>query len=87
MNKYINLTLDNIDEEHICCAIGDKKHQNGVNRKKEWIKNKLNNGHVFRKLSARGKTFIKYENLNTAWVPIKGNNYNYTCCLWVAGSF
>lgn len=25
MNEYINLTLDNIDEEHICCAIGDKK--------------------------------------------------------------
>ena len=87
MNEYINLTLDNIDEEHICCAIGDKKHQNGVNRKKEWIKNKLNDGHVFRKLNARGKTFIEYENLNTAWVPIVGNNYNYIYCLWVAGSF
>ena len=23
MNEYINLTLDNIEEEHICCAIGD----------------------------------------------------------------
>lgn len=87
MNEYINLTLDNIDEEHICCAIGDKKHQNGVNRKKEWIKNKLNDGHVFRKLNARGKTFIEYENLNRAWVPIDGNNYNYIYCLWVAGSF
>lgn len=87
MNEYINLTLENIDEEHICCAIGDKKHQNGVNRKKEWIKNKLNDGHVFRKLNARGKTFIEYENLNTAWVPIVGNNYNYIYCLWVAGSF
>ena len=87
MNEYINLTLDNIDEEHICCAIGDKKHQNGVNRKKEWIKNKLNDGHVFRKLNARGKTFIEYENLNNAWVPINGNNYNYIYCLWVAGSF
>lgn len=30
MNKYINLTLENIEEEHICCAIGDKKHQDGV---------------------------------------------------------
>ena len=27
MNEYINLTLENIDDEHICCAIGDKKHQ------------------------------------------------------------
>jgi len=37
MNEYINLTLENIDKEHICCAIGDPKHQIGVDRKKEWI--------------------------------------------------
>ena len=49
MNKYINLTLENIDEEHICCAIGDKKHQEGVDSKKEWIKSKLKDGHIFRK--------------------------------------
>ena len=53
MNEYINLTLENIDEEHICCAIGDKKHQAGVDSKKEWIKSKLKDGHVFRKLNAR----------------------------------
>ena len=34
MNEYINLTLENIDDEHICCAIGDPKHQDGVNSKK-----------------------------------------------------
>ena len=39
MNEYINLTLENIDEEHICCVIGDKKHQAGVNSKKELEKN------------------------------------------------
>ena len=38
MNEYINLTIENIDEEHICCAIGDPKHQKGVDKKKEWIK-------------------------------------------------
>lgn len=38
MNEYINLTLENIDEEHICCAIGNPKHQQGVDRKKEWVK-------------------------------------------------
>ena len=87
MNEYINLTIDNIDEEHICCAIGDPKHQEGVTQKKEWIKNKLKDGHVFRKLNARGKVFIEYEPLETAWVPISGNNYEYIYCLWVAGSF
>ena len=87
MNEYINLTLDNIDEEHICCAIGDKKHQAGVDSKKEWIKNKLKDGHIFRKLNARGKIFIEYEPIETAWIPISGKNYEYIYCLWVAGSF
>ncbi len=87
MNEYINLSMENIENEHICCAIGDPKHQNGVECKKEWIKSKLEEGHVFRKLNARGKTFIEYEPLETAWVPISGNNYEYIYCLWVAGSF
>ncbi|MBQ9013826.1 MAG: GNAT family N-acetyltransferase [Bacilli bacterium] len=87
MNEYINLDLNNIDEEHICCAIGDPKHQDGVNKKKQWIKNKIKDGHVFRKLNARGKTFIEYEPVETAWVPIIGENYMYIYCLWVAGSF
>lgn len=87
MNEYINLTIDNIDNEHICCAIGDPKHQDGVNNKKEWIKSKLSDGHVFRKLNARGKVFIEYEPIETAWAPIVGNNYVYIYCLWVAGSF
>ena len=87
MNEQINLSLDNIADEHICCAIGDKKHQEGVDVKKEWIKNKLEDGHIFRKLNARGKTFIEYEPIETAWVPIEGKNYEYIYCLWVAGSF
>ena len=66
MNEYINITAENIDSEHLGCAIGDKKHQNGVNRKKEWIKNKLDEGHVFRKLNVRGKVFIEYEPIETA---------------------
>ena len=87
MNEYKNLTLENIDNEHICCAIGDAKHQEGVDNKKKWIKNRLNEGHVFRKLDARGKIFIEYEPIETAWVPINGKNYEYIYCLWVAGSF
>ena len=87
MNEYINLNINNIDSEHICCAIGDPKHQNGVNSKKEWIKSKFKDGHIFRKLNARGKTFIEYEPVETAWVPVQGENYEYIYCLWVAGSF
>lgn len=87
MNEYINLTAENIGKEHICCAIGDPKHKCGVDSKKEWIKSKLKDGHVFRKLDERGKTFIEYEPIETAWVPINGKNYEYIYCLWVAGKF
>ena len=65
MNEYINLGPDNIEEEHLCCAIGDPKHQAGVARKKEWLKDRFPDGHVFRKLNARGKTFIEYEPVET----------------------
>ena len=87
MNEYINLNENNIEDEHLCCAIGDPKHQEGVDKKKEWIKSKLKDGHVFRKLNARGKIFIEYEPIETAWVPIIGKDYDYIYCLWVAGSF
>ncbi len=87
MNEYINLDEQNIEEEHICCAIGDPKHQEGVDKKKEWLKAKIKDGLVFRKLNARGKMFIEYEPVETAWVPVSGNHYEYIYCLWVAGSF
>lgn len=87
MNEYINLTQDNINVEHICCAISDKKHQQGVEIKKEWLKSRMKEGHVFRKLNAQGKVFIEYAPLEKAWIPVQGNNYFYIYCLWVSGSF
>ncbi|QRN84672.1 GNAT family N-acetyltransferase [Clostridia bacterium] len=85
--SYINITAGNIEEEHICCAIADKKHQDGVYIKKEWLKDRVIEGHVFRKLDARGKVFIEYSPLETAWTPVLGDNYLYIYCLWVSGSF
>lgn len=87
MNEYINLSVDNIEKEHICCAIGDKKHQEGVKLKKAWLKDRIKEGHVFRKLDAQGKVFIEYAPLENAWTPIVGEQYMYIYCLWVAGSF
>lgn len=87
MNEYINITLENIENEHICCAIGDPKHNAGVMNKKDWLKDRIKEGHVFRKLNARGKTFIEYAPLEYAWTPVTGNNFLYIYCLWVAGSF
>ncbi len=36
--KILKLTDKNIQEEHICCAISDKKSSNGYQKKKEWLK-------------------------------------------------
>lgn len=85
--EYTNLTIDNIDKEHICCAISDKKHQDGVIRKKEFLKSQIQEGHVFRKLNQNGKVFIEYGNLEKEFVPIIGENYLYIYCFWVSGSF
>jgi len=84
---YINLTKDNIGRENVCCAIADKKHQCGVSAKKAWLSERISEGHVFRKLNENGKVFIEYAPLETAWVPIVGNNFLYVYCLWVSGSF
>lgn len=85
--QFINLTMDNIEQEHLCCAISDKKHQAGVATKRKWLKERITEGHVFRKLDEKGKVFIEYAPLETAWVPVLGENYLYIYCLWVAGSF
>ncbi len=85
--EYINLTLDNLEREHLCCAIADKKHQCGVDAKKTWLKERIGEGHVFRKLDQKGKIFIEYASLDKAWVPVSGDNYIYIYCLWVSGSF
>ncbi|WP_300393704.1 N-acetyltransferase [Fusobacterium sp.] len=88
MNKhFINLTIENIEKEHLCCAISDKKHQMGVITKKNWLKERIIEGHIFRKLDEKGKVFIEYAPLESAWVPIYGDNYLYIYCLWVSGSF
>ncbi|MEA5026079.1 MAG: YoaP domain-containing protein [Erysipelotrichaceae bacterium] len=86
MSEYINITADNIDQEHLCCALSDRKHQAGVAAKKAWLKERFTEGHRFRRLNARGKVFIEYAPLETAWVPVQGVNYLYIYCLWVAGS-
>ncbi|MCI8609508.1 MAG: GNAT family N-acetyltransferase [Firmicutes bacterium] len=85
--QFINLTDDNLNQEHLCCAIADKKHQAGVAVKKQWLRERIAEGHVFRKLDEKGKVFIEYAPLETAWAPVLGENYLYVYCLWVAGSF
>ncbi|MCC8145973.1 MAG: GNAT family N-acetyltransferase [Bacteroidales bacterium] len=83
---FVNLTAENLANEHVCCIIRSKKAHPGIDSKRQWLSERLKEGHVFRKLNAKATVFIEYAPLETAWVPITGDNYYYIYCLWVAGS-
>ena len=80
--SYIHITEENIDKEHICCAMSGKQSL----AKKEWLKQRFNEGLVFYRSEERGKCFIEYIPAENAWVPIDADGWIYINCLWVAGS-
>ncbi len=85
--KYITLTKDNIDTEHICCAFSDKKCAEGYKMKKSWLKKEFENGYVFRRLDARAKVFLEYVPAEKAWVPVDAPDYLMINCFWVSGQY
>ena len=85
--EFINLTPENLDGEHLCCIIRSRKPHPGVEAKRRWLAGRLEEGHVFRKLDAKGAVFVEYAPLETAWVPVTGDNYLYLYCLWAAGAY
>ena len=84
--EFINLTAENLANEHLCCIIRSKKPHPGVEAKRQWLSERLKEGHVFRKRNEKATAFIEYAPLETAWVPIVGKNYLYIYCLWVTGA-
>jgi len=84
---FVNLTTENLAGEHLCCIIRTKKPHLGIEAKRQWLSDRLTEGHVFRKLNAKATVFIEYAPLETAWVPITGDNYFYLYCLWVLGDY
>lgn len=80
--EYIQITEDNIDKEHICCAMSGKQSL----AKKEWLKKRFFEGLVFFRSVERGKCFIEYIPAEYAWVPIDADGYTYINCLWIAGA-
>ena len=85
--SFITLTPENLAQEHLCCIIRSKKPHPGVEAKRRWLAERIPEGHVFRKLDVKGTVFIEYVPLETAWVPVVGDNYLYIYCLWVLGEF
>ena len=61
--NYIRITKENIDKEHICCAMSGKQSI----AKKEWMKQRFEEDLVFYRSEESGKCFIEYipaENVN-----------------------
>ena len=84
--EYIRVTKENLEKEHICCAISNNKDVQVVS-KKAWLADRFDEGLVFLKSVERGKCFIEYIPAENAWNPIHAPGYMYIDCLWVSGSF
>ncbi len=88
METIIRIDAHNIDSEHICCAIGnDKANRDRAATKKAWLKERFQDGLIFKRLDERGKVFVEYLPIEKVWKPITGHNYMAINCLWVAGRF
>ncbi|WP_299667839.1 N-acetyltransferase [uncultured Polaribacter sp.] len=87
MEQLIELNKKNIIEEHICCAISDKKCADSYQAKKDWLTKEFNNGYVFRRINERAKVFIEYGPAENAWIPITAPNFLNINCFWVAGRY
>ena len=80
--RYLRITAENIDREHICCAMS-----NGQSAlKKEWLKSRFSDGLVFYRSAERGKCFIEYMPAEKAWHPLAADGYMHINCLWVSGA-
>ena len=84
--EYIRVTKENLEKEHICCAISNNKDVQAAS-KKAWLAERFDDGLVFLKSTERGKCFIEYIPAENAWNPLDADGYMYIDCLWVSGSF
>ena len=84
--EFVTLTPENLAQETLCCIVRTRTKHPGVEAKRAWLAERLPEGHVFCKLSGNGCAFLEYAPLETAWVPVLGENYLYLYCLWVQGA-
>jgi predicted GNAT family acetyltransferase len=85
--NIISVNESNLEKEHICCAISDKKGETCVSSKKAWLRERFADGLVFKKLDVRGKVFIEHIPAEKAWCPIAAGNFMHINCFWVSGQY
>jgi ribosomal protein S18 acetylase RimI-like enzyme len=84
--NIITVNNENLEQEHICCAISTNKDCQ-VAAKKSWLAERFSDGLVFKKCDVRGKCFVEYIPAEKAWCPIEAEGYMHINCFWVSGQF
>ncbi len=74
--EFIRVTQDNLAKEHICCAISSEKDCQVIS-KKNWLKDRFDDGLIFLKGNVRGKCFIEYLPAEKAWIPVDAEYLTY----------
>lgn len=70
---FINLTTENLADEHLCCIIRSKKFHPGIDAKRQWLSDRLKEGYVFRKLNAKATVMnLHFQQSKLFHVPIGG---------------
>ena len=82
--EFIQVTAENLEREHICCAIASGRDCQ-VLSKKSWLAERFDEGLTFWKADARGKCFIEYIPGENAWAPVEAEGLMWIDCLWVSG--
>ena len=85
--NFLTLTPETLPQEHICCAIADRKCAAGTAAKKTWLAESYAQGWRFTRLDARGKAFLEYGPAETAWLPLDAPGWMAMGCFWVSGQF
>jgi len=86
-NSFKLITKGNVENEHICCALSDKKCNSGYLAKKNIISERIDKGFHFVKLNERSKVFIEFVPAEYAWAPVNADGYIFIHCFWVSGKF
>lgn len=82
------VTLANLAQEHICCAIGnDRENKGRAEEKKAWLAERFPRGHRFLKCDLRGKVFIEFSPAEESVFPVHGEGYAMIQCFWVSGRY
>ncbi len=86
--EIIEINAQNIDAEHIGCALGSTPAAKlSEAQKKDWMRKAFAQGYQFHRLNARGKVLVETTPIENAWCPIVGNGWLFIDCLWVSGQF